>query len=140
MLDQLARMGWLRRRGVEYELGGKLVEMGILTLYQNKFDYVVAPLLYELQRVTGHAVHLGVLDGNDVLYLQKIETQSGPVLQTRAGGRIPARLSTIGKALLAATPRQMSHPPAPAQTSTMTARWVSLTEPATRVSIALGCT
>ena len=79
MLDQLARMGWLRRRGVEYELGGKLVEMGILTLYQNKFDYVVAPLLYELQRVTGHAVHLGVLDGNDVLYLQKIETQSGPV-------------------------------------------------------------
>ncbi|WP_051637699.1 IclR family transcriptional regulator [Rhodococcus sp. UNC363MFTsu5.1] len=105
MLEQLARMGWLRRRGVEYELGDKLVEMGILTLYQNKFDYVVAPLLYELHRITGHAVHLGVLDGTDVLYLQKIETQSGPVLQTRVGGRIPARSSTIGKALLAATPR-----------------------------------
>lgn len=106
MLEQLVRMGWICRSGVEYELGGKLVEMGMLALYQNKFEYVVEPLLSELHRVTGHVVHLGVLDGNNVLYLQKIADRAGPDLQTRIGGRIPARSSTIGKALLAATPRR----------------------------------
>ncbi|SEK96313.1 IclR family transcriptional regulator [Rhodococcus maanshanensis] len=104
MLDQLVRMGWLRRTGVEYELGDTLAELGALSLYRGSVDRVVTPLLRELHLVTGHVVHLGILDGKDVLYLEKVGGAAAPHLQTRVGARIPARSSTIGKALLAAGP------------------------------------
>ncbi|MDV7088360.1 IclR family transcriptional regulator [Rhodococcus opacus] len=105
MLEQLVRLGWLRRRGSEFELGDTLVEFGALSLYQNKFDRVVAPVLRELHLVTGHVVHLGILDGTDVVYLEKIGGQRAPNLLTRVGDRIPARSSTIGKILLATAPQ-----------------------------------
>ncbi|MFM1728800.1 helix-turn-helix domain-containing protein [Prescottella soli] len=105
MLEQLVRMGWLRRQGVEYELGDKLVKIGALSLYQANMDRVVRPLLRELHLVTGHVVHLGILDGKDVLYLEKVGGRASPDLRTWVGARIPARSSTIGKALLAAGSR-----------------------------------
>ncbi|PTR45406.1 IclR-like helix-turn-helix domain-containing protein [Rhodococcus sp. OK611] len=105
MLEQLVRMGWLRRRGAEYELGDTLAELGALSLYRDSVDRVVTPLLRELHLVTGHVVHLGVLDGKDVLYLEKVGGSAAPHLRTRVGTRIPARSSTIGKALLASAPR-----------------------------------
>ena len=105
MLEQLVRMGWLRRRGAEYELGDTLAELGALSLYRDSVDRVVTPLLRELHLVTGHVVHLGILDGKDVLYLEKVGGSAAPHLQTRVGTRVPARSSTIGKALLTSAPR-----------------------------------
>ncbi|MFC9789186.1 IclR family transcriptional regulator [Rhodococcus sp. NPDC127528] len=104
MLEHLVRMGWLRRHGVEYGLGDTLAEIGALSLYQNRFDRVVPPLLRELHFVTGHVVHLGVLDGKHVLYLDKVGGGAAPDLHTRVGDRIPAQSSAIGKALLAGVP------------------------------------
>lgn len=102
MLLKLVRMGWLRREGLRYEIGDKLGDFGVLSLYRNKFDRVVAPLLEQLHEVTGCAVHFGVLEGNHVRYLHKVDSRIGPYLQTAVGSRIPARSSTIGKALLTA--------------------------------------
>ncbi|AQA23750.1 bacterial transcriptional regulator family protein [Rhodococcus sp. MTM3W5.2] len=76
-----------------------------MSLYRDSADRVVAPLLRELHLVTGHVVHLGILDGKDVLYLEKVGGAAAPHLRTRVGTRIPARSSTIGKALLTAAPR-----------------------------------
>ncbi|GAA4476592.1 IclR family transcriptional regulator [Rhodococcus olei] len=128
MLERLVRMGWLRRRGTDYELGDALAEFGALSVYHRYLDRVVSPLLHELHDVTGHVVHLGVLDGADVLYLRKVGGLSAPETGTRAGSRIPARSSTIGKALLAAPPRT-------AGTSGDTRRHV---DPAPRIPVAFG--
>lgn len=102
MLLKLVRMDWLRREGLEYEIGDKLGDLGAISLYRNKFERVVVPLLYNLHLVTNQAVHLGVLEGSNVRYLQKIGSQAIPDLQTGVGSRITARSSAIGKALLAA--------------------------------------
>ncbi|NEW46291.1 IclR family transcriptional regulator [Nocardia cyriacigeorgica] len=112
MLDQLVRMGWLRRRGHQYELGDRLAELGILAAYQNGFDRMVGPLLSELHRVTGHIVHLGVLDGGEVVYLDKVGGRTAPTLHTQVGSRIPAAASTIGKALTAPAHRAAADRPA----------------------------
>ncbi|WP_433607331.1 IclR family transcriptional regulator [Prescottella agglutinans] len=103
MLDHLVRMGWLSRIGAEYELGSRLVEVGARALYRNRLDRAVDPLLRELHHATGHVVHLGALDGSDVVYMEKVG--SAPELPTRVGTRIPARSSTIGRALLTTAPR-----------------------------------
>ncbi|RVW09944.1 winged helix-turn-helix transcriptional regulator [Prescottella agglutinans] len=110
MLDHLVRIGWLSRIGAEYELGHRLVEVGALAVYRNRLDRAVDPLLRELHHATGHVVHLGVLDGSDVVYIEKIGGRSVPELSTRVGTRIPARSSTIGKALLTTARRTARGP------------------------------
>jgi DNA-binding IclR family transcriptional regulator len=61
------------------------------------------PLLSELHRATGLVVHLAVLDGADVVYLDKVGDSVGYALPTRVGGRQPAHCTAVGKALLAYT-------------------------------------
>ncbi|MEE3849696.1 IclR family transcriptional regulator [Gordonia sp. LSe1-13] len=101
MLDRLVGLGWLRRTGRNYQLGLRLVEFGSLALHQDELHRAALPLLQELHRITGMVVHLGVLTGSDVLYLEKIEGRLGPCVPTRRGGRFPAHKSAIGHALLA---------------------------------------
>src|SRR5699024_8647090 len=45
--------------------------------------------------------HLGVLDGAEVVYVEKIGGESVPDIQSRVGSRLSAKTSTIGTALLA---------------------------------------
>lgn len=104
MLERLVEMRWLRRDGRDYELGTRLMELGSIAVHQNRLHSAAAPILQELHRVTGYVVHLGVLDGTDVLYLDKIGGRLAAELPTRVGSRYPARNSAIGKALLAYTP------------------------------------
>ncbi|WP_305092706.1 IclR family transcriptional regulator [Prescottella sp. R16] len=104
MLERLVEMRWLRREGRDYELGTRLMELGSIAVHQNRLHAAAAPILQELHRVTGYVVHFGVLDGPDVLYLDKIGGRLAAALPTRVGSRYPARNSAIGKALLAYAP------------------------------------
>ncbi|ORW30540.1 IclR family transcriptional regulator [Mycobacterium paraense] len=98
MLERLVQLRWLRRSGRDYELGMRLVELGSLAVHQDRLVRAAGPLLGELHRATGLAVHLAVLDGPDVVYLDKIGDQRIP---TRVGGRQPAHCTAVGKAILA---------------------------------------
>ena len=53
-----------------------------------------------LSAATGLAVQLGILDGTDVVYLERIATADF-ALPTREGGRQPAYCTALGKAMLA---------------------------------------
>ena len=97
MLERLVQLRWLRRSGRDYELGMRLVELGSLAVHQDRLVRAAKPLLGELHRATGLIVHLAVLDGSDVVYLDKV----GTGLPTRVGGRQPAHCTGVGKAMLA---------------------------------------
>ncbi len=98
MLERLVQLRWLRRSGRDYELGMRLVELGSLAVHQDRLVRAAGPLLGELHRATGLVVHLAVLDGPDVVYLDKIGDQPIP---TRVGARRPAHCTAVGKAILA---------------------------------------
>jgi DNA-binding IclR family transcriptional regulator len=97
MLERLVQLRWLRRSGRDYELGMRLVELGSLAVHQDRLVQAANPLLGELHRATGLVVHLAVLDGPDVVYLDKIGDRTLP---TRVGGRQPAHCTAVGKAIL----------------------------------------
>jgi DNA-binding IclR family transcriptional regulator len=59
------------------------------------------PFLMDLYESTHATVHLAILDGTDVLYLQKIYGSHTIALPTRVGGRVPALCTSLGKAILA---------------------------------------
>jgi DNA-binding IclR family transcriptional regulator len=98
MLERLVQLRWLRRSGRDYELGMRLVELGSLAVHQDRLVRAASPLLGELHRATGLVVHLAVLDGADVVYLEKIGDRTLP---SRVGGRQPAHCTAVGKAILA---------------------------------------
>ncbi|MEE2058311.1 IclR family transcriptional regulator [Rhodococcus artemisiae] len=103
MLDQLVRMRWLRRDGRDYELGMRLIELGSIALAQDRVHSAAVPVLHELHRMTGCVVHLAVLDGTDIVYLDKIGGRLAGAVPTRVGGRRPARATAAGKVMLAGT-------------------------------------
>lgn len=101
MLERLVQLRWLRRNGRDYELGMRLVELGSLAVHQDRLHKAAAPLLHDLHRATGFVVQLAVLDGPDVLYLDKVGDRMTAALPSRVGGRQPAHCTAIGKVLLA---------------------------------------
>lgn len=104
MLERLVHLRWLRRDGRDYELGMRLVELGSLAVHQDRIHRAAIPLLRDLHRATGLVVHLAVLDGADVVYLEKIGGQMVAAIPTRVGGRQPAHCTAVGKAILADIP------------------------------------
>ncbi|OBK30534.1 IclR family transcriptional regulator [Mycobacterium asiaticum] len=101
MLERLVQLRWLRRSGRDYELGMRLVELGSLAVHQDRLVRAAKPLLAELHRATRLVVHLAVLDGTDVVYLEKLGDRVSDGLPTRVGGRAPAHCTAVGKAMLA---------------------------------------
>lgn len=104
MLERLVQLRWVRREGHRYHLGLRLFELGTLAVQQDQLHAAGLPLLRELHRLTGHTVHLAILDGDDVVYLEKLDGGFGSTT-TRVGGRRPAASTSVGKVLLANTNR-----------------------------------
>lgn len=101
MLDRLVQLRWLRREGRSYSLGIRLVELGSLAVHQDRIHAASGEHLHHLYRATGMVVHLAVLDGDDVVYLDKIGGRLAAHVPTRVGGRLRASHTALGKALLA---------------------------------------
>ncbi|MGV9661888.1 IclR family transcriptional regulator [Nocardia niigatensis] len=101
MLDRLVYLRWLHRQGRNYSLGIRLVELGSLAVHQDRVHAAAGEHLHHLYRATGMVVHLAVLDGDDVVYLDKIGGRLAAQVPTRVGGRLPAARTALGKALLA---------------------------------------
>lgn len=64
---------------------------------------MVHPLLAQVHEKYNETVHLGVLAGNEIIYLDKIEAIRPIKLTSVIGGRNPAHCTGLGKALLAWT-------------------------------------
>jgi DNA-binding IclR family transcriptional regulator len=105
-LERLVQLRFLRRSGRDYELGMRLVELGSLAVHQDRLHRAAAPVLHELHRATGLVVHLAVLEGSDVVYLEKIGDRMVAAIPTRVGGRQPAHCTAVGKAMLAYSENQ----------------------------------
>jgi DNA-binding IclR family transcriptional regulator len=101
MLERLVQLRWLRRNGRDYELGMRLVELGSLAVHQDRLHKAAIPKLHELHAATGLVVHLAVLDGPDVVYMEKVGNRMAAAIPTRVGGRQPAHCAAVGKAVLA---------------------------------------
>ena len=79
---------------------------GVLALAQRYLsDYealpVVRPMLSELASKTGETAHFGVLQGNEVVYLEIVESPQRVRAYVLRGDHLPAHCAAAGKAILA---------------------------------------
>lgn len=86
--------------GRGYQLGPKLLELGFQAQQQADLVQIARPRLEALAQESEDTVHLGVLDGDKALYLDKIPGRRRVVISSRVGDRHPLTSTGLGKALL----------------------------------------
>jgi DNA-binding IclR family transcriptional regulator len=99
-LAQLCELHVVERGKNGYRLGIRLFELG-MRQPESRDLRAALPILGDLRDATHQTIHLAVLDGAEILYLEKLVGHDGPPLPSRVGGRLPAHGTGLGKALLA---------------------------------------
>ncbi|MDJ0389502.1 IclR family transcriptional regulator [Roseomonas sp. E05] len=87
-----------------YLLGPMPIYLGHRALEQRPLVAMAQPHCEALSRQTGDTVHLGVMDGAEVVYLLKISGTRGFEMRSRVGQRMPLATTGIGKALMLGLP------------------------------------
>lgn len=85
-----------------YALGPAVVELAERWLGEENLPALLHPALVALARATDELVHLGVLSGADVVYLDKVEPERPVRVWSAVGRRVPAVRTALGRAVLAA--------------------------------------
>ncbi len=101
ILDQLVRLDWLEHGTSGYGLGRRSLVLGGGADDHADLRSAASPYLHDLLLRTGAVVHLGVLDGSRVRYLDKLGGRFATNVPSRVGGTAPAHCTGLGKALLA---------------------------------------
>ncbi len=85
-----------------YVLGSSL--LAVASLYYRNFDLrgILRPTLLKAAREVNEVFHLAVLDGSDLLYLERIESQRPIQPGTAIGHRLPALTTAMGRILVGA--------------------------------------
>ena len=106
LLRALDEMGYVAHDAVRrhYGLGLRLLELGSAVAARLDLVTVARPLLAELREETQETVNLGVLDGNEIVYVAMMESPLGLRMSARLGSRDPIHSTSLGKAVLAFLP------------------------------------
>ncbi|WP_158886360.1 IclR family transcriptional regulator [Amycolatopsis anabasis] len=106
LLSELEAAGFVAHLPAErrYGLGIAAFELGSAYLRHDPLERLAGPLLRKLVDRVGHTAHLGVLHGNESLYLIKERPGRPETLVTEVGVRLPAHLTASGRAMLAQVP------------------------------------
>jgi DNA-binding IclR family transcriptional regulator len=93
----------VRRTDGRYEIGARLWRLGLLAPPTDLRE-LVQPHVQDLVAVTGHTVHLAVLDGSSALVIERLTGTKTLPTRHRPGARVPLHCTAVGKALLAFAP------------------------------------
>jgi DNA-binding IclR family transcriptional regulator len=104
ILRTLAQRRWVDvdETGLRFGLGLRALLVGASFIESDDVIAQVGPVLDWLSTESaGEAVHLGRLDGPDVIYLAKRESRHALRMYSAIGRRLPAHATALGKSLLA---------------------------------------
>ena len=103
----LAALGYLQQDTAtkKYRLGPRVLDLGFSAINSMELRSIAAPHLQQLSDDTGHTVNMAVLDGTDIVYIERCRSaQQGQReidLNLHVGSRLPAYCTSMGKVLLA---------------------------------------
>ncbi|NPC98289.1 IclR family transcriptional regulator [Nocardioides sp. zg-DK7169] len=104
ILEQLVQLGWVRRHTTGYSLGHRAASIGSRGPSREQVREAAAPVLLDLHVRTGLVVHLCMLEGPEVLFLDKLGGAYALTLPSDVGSRWWVTNATIGKTILAWLP------------------------------------
>jgi DNA-binding IclR family transcriptional regulator len=102
LVDELTRHGLLARdEQSRVRIGNHMWELAqraspVRTLRETALQFMA-----DLNHVVGHSTQLGILDGDQVLFVERLTTPGAVINVTKVGGRLPLHASSSGLVLLA---------------------------------------
>lgn len=111
LLAMLQYRGFVRqeRRSKAYLPGTALTGVAFSILQRFDVRATLHPFLEELNQETAETVHMGVLDGSSVRFIDAIESPRAVRVASRLGQSMPAHCTSSGKAILAALSTEQLH-------------------------------
>jgi IclR family pca regulon transcriptional regulator len=106
----LAALGYLEqdRATRRYRLGPRVLDLGFSAINSMELRQLASADLQDLSDATGHTVNMAVLDGIDVLYIERCRSSSRSQrdidLNLHVGSKLPSYCTSMGKVLLADLP------------------------------------
>jgi IclR family pca regulon transcriptional regulator len=106
----LTALGYLQQDSAtrKYRLGPRVLDLGFSAINSMEVREVAAPHLRRLSDDTGFTVNMAILDGIDVVYVERCRStlvgQREIDLNLHVGSRLPAYCTSLGKVLLAFLP------------------------------------
>jgi DNA-binding IclR family transcriptional regulator len=107
VVGDLVEVRLLDRTDHGYRLSVQVFQLGMRATVERGLLEVATPFMEDLYERTHETVHLGVLDGDAVVYVAKIGGHRQADVPSRVGGRMPLHCTAIGKALLASSPPEL---------------------------------
>jgi IclR family transcriptional regulator, KDG regulon repressor len=105
LISTLAARGYVASgQDGRYRLGTKMLSLSKRLIEHAQLPQLARPDLEALCQQAGESVHLGVLEDNEVLYLDKVESVSAARMYSVVGTRNPLHSTSLGKAILAFLP------------------------------------
>lgn len=103
LLATLEEFGAVERAGRSYRLGPMVHAFADPAMDRGTeaMRELLTPWLIQLYTATRQTVHMAMLDGPQVVYLNKLHGPHAVAAPSRIGGRAPAFCTGVGKALLA---------------------------------------
>lgn len=102
LVTTLRLQGYVEQgKGDKYKLTFKLFELGSKIVNRLGIHKTASPYLEELAAATKETVNIAALEGNNVYYLDRIESREPLRLGMDIGSRFPAHCTALGRILLA---------------------------------------
>jgi DNA-binding IclR family transcriptional regulator len=105
--EKMIRLGWLDKPKDRYRIGNRLFELSGLAPIRLELREAVLPFLQDLYHAAKTTVQLGVLEGTQILVVEKITGHRPMPMLSQVGGTVPAYCSALGRAILAYSPPEI---------------------------------
>lgn len=108
ILHTLCHRGYVERvrDNERYQLGIKIVELGIRFFNDLEIRKVASPVLNDLAKLINEVVHLVLPNEGEVVYIDKAESSHVVSMHSKVGRRAPMHCTAVGKALLSTLPEE----------------------------------
>ncbi|GLW08883.1 IclR family transcriptional regulator [Microtetraspora sp. NBRC 13810] len=101
-ITSLLELGVLERDAAgAYHLGVSLITLAGRYLEEDGLRAAARPYLTELVELSGETVHLGIRVGDQIVYVDKVESAKSVRLVSHIGSRVPMHCTSMGKVILA---------------------------------------
>ena len=100
-VKKMVELRWIECHEGRYGIGTRLFARAALAGGQARLRVTALPVLQQLRAATQETVHLAVIDGNEIVVIERLAGRRPIVAFSRVGGRVPALSTALGKVLAA---------------------------------------
>ena len=108
LINTIKEAGYINQNpdNKKYSISLKLLPMGNRATEKTGVKHISRPFMEQLSEQCGETINLGVCLGNQVMYIDKLESSSTIKVGLGIGTSVPAYCSGLGKAILAFLPEE----------------------------------